>query len=157
LVLAFEPYFNFFKIKNIFRLDEGDNLYNNYYQHDTREDYQTTSNQNKPHHNFSSPTSNSYQPAPSHGYMATYTNTNTSTYAPPQIMQTNQYYKPAMSTKEPIIETQPMMLSFNQYMSSINQNLSQDQANKSYNNYKNNFHKKQIQLFFDEHKNEDWY
>lgn len=55
-----------------------------------------------------------------------------------------------------MFETQPQMLSFKAFLQTLNQNLTPEQATKRYNEYKNNFRKEQIELFFDVHKNEEW-
>jgi hypothetical protein len=138
--------------KNPPRFDEEeDNLYYNYYQHDTREDYQMASNpnQHKPQ---------SYQHAPMNHHQPV------SYYAPvtPYVFQPRPQaprpvlYQPTRVRNETQTETQPQMLSFNHFMSQVKQNLTPEQANKRYNEYKNHFRKEQIQIFFDQHKDEDW-
>ena len=56
-----------------------------------------------------------------------------------------------------MFETQPQILSFKNFLQNLNQNLTPEQATKRYNEYKNNFRKDQIELFFDAHKEEEWF
>ena len=63
----------------------------------------------------------------------------------------------ASQANQQMFETQPQMLSFKNFLQSLNQNLTPEQATKRYNEYKNAFRKEQIEIFFDAHKEEEWF
>jgi hypothetical protein len=129
-------------------------MYYSYYQHDTREDYQmppANPYRHQQQHNMRMPMVH-YQPVPYYAH-------HTPLYGFQQQQQQPQghnQYQTANRSTDSQLETQPQMLSFKQYLLTVNQNLTPEQANKRYNDYRNNFRKQQIQVFFDKHKNEDW-
>jgi hypothetical protein len=53
--------------------------------------------------------------------------------------------------------TQPPMNTFKQFLSQQDDNITDEDAIKKYNEYKLDFRKQQIQEFFNEHKEEEWY
>lgn len=48
------------------------------------------------------------------------------------------------------------MLSFKQFLSQQDDNIDETDAITSYNEYKNDFKRKQMEEFFENHKDEDW-
>lgn len=52
--------------------------------------------------------------------------------------------------------TQPPMMSFKQYMRGLDDSVDHVEAAKKYNEYKNDFKRKQIVEFFTAHKDEEW-
>ena len=53
--------------------------------------------------------------------------------------------------------TQPPMNTFKQFLAQQDDNITDEEAIRKYNEYKLDFKKLQIQEFFNEHKEEEWY
>ena len=54
-------------------------------------------------------------------------------------------------------DTQPQMMAYKQFLSTLSPKTTPEQANKAYNEYKNKFRREQIALFFQAHKQEEWF
>ena len=50
-----------------------------------------------------------------------------------------------------------MMLTFKQFLTQQDDNIDEDEAIASYNEYKADFKRKQVDEFFENHKDEDWW
>jgi hypothetical protein len=149
-------------------------MLNNYYQHDTREEYDAPSKYSK-HQMMGSPypmmqqqQRHPYTPPPNN--MQPYFDSpypvnfkynkfhNEHNGPIPNSIPNNNNNNNRMNHFDgPMFETQPQMLSFKTFLQSLNQNLSPEQATKRYNEYKNSFRKEQIEFFFDAHKEEEWF
>jgi len=53
--------------------------------------------------------------------------------------------------------TQPAMMTFKQFLSSQDDNITDEEAIKKFGDYKVEFRKQQINEFFVQHKDEEWY
>ena len=49
------------------------------------------------------------------------------------------------------------MMTFKAYLASQDDHITDDEAMKRYNDYKNDFRKQQLNEFFVQHKDEEWY
>ena len=63
----------------------------------------------------------------------------------------------SFSKSDPDYPTQPPFLSFKLFLQQQDDNISDEDAIKKYNDYKTEFKKTQINNFFLEHKEEDWF
>ena len=52
--------------------------------------------------------------------------------------------------------TQPPMMTFKQFLQRLDDEVAETDAVKRYNDYKLDFKKKQLQDFFDKHRDEEW-
>ena len=60
-------------------------------------------------------------------------------------------------TGENELQTQPPMLTFKQFMNSQDDHISDVEAVRKFSDYKTDFQKQQINEFFLQHKEEEWY
>ena len=63
-------------------------------------------------------------------------------------------FRVASATENP---TQPAMMTFKQFLSSQDDNITDEEAIKKFGDYKVEFRKQQINEFFVQHKDEEWY